>query len=294
MEISHKMQLQCFEFGQIHWPVFSISSLWDTINHNSLFSLCGLVKIVRDQHHKRWKHQLETSSSGVSTHCSSTKNTKRQLNCITATWGATLDTCAVTVTPHPCQVPSQPPSGPGQLQMFRYLHSPPEIILRARPQCRGWCSSHSRPESRCLLGSAETKHPHLQRTQRSKRRRSWRRVRRTLQGSSDRSLARPRLSCSCCCRRLLEISGGPAASWPCSSWSLWSLPQSQNAPCLVLGSHLHPFCICGENKIFLVQIKHFMHCSKLLGVNLIKQWVLTLFLHHHIHIYTVYLCCLWQ
>ncbi len=149
------------------------------------------------------------------------------------------------ITPRPCPGPSRPPSGPGLLQMSHYHHSPPGIILQAPPQCEGWCSWRSRPESHCLWGWAETKHLHLQRAPRSTRRRSWRRARRIPQESFGRSLAWPQPSCSGCW--FSDFSEGSVAFWPCSSWSPSSLLQSQTAPCLLSGSRLHPSCICEES-----------------------------------------------
>lgn len=148
------------------------------------------------------------------------------------------------ITPRPYPGPSRPLSGPGLLQMSDYHHSPPGLNLQAPPQCEGWCSWHSRRESHCLWGWAETKRLHLPRALRSMRRRRWRRARRILQESFGRSLVWLRPSCSGCW--FSDFSEGSAAFWPCSSWSPSSLPQSQTAPCLLLGSHLHPSCIWEE------------------------------------------------
>lgn len=149
------------------------------------------------------------------------------------------------ITPRPCPDPSPPPSGPGLLQMSHCHRSPPAIILQAPPQCEGWCSWHSTQESHCLWGWAGMKRPHLQRALRSTRTRSWRRARRILRESFGRSLARPQPSCSGCW--FSGFSEGFVAFWPCSSWSPSSLPRSQTAPCLLLGSRLHPSCIYEES-----------------------------------------------
>lgn len=150
------------------------------------------------------------------------------------------------IKPRPYQGPSRPPSEPGRLQKSRYHHSLPASVHQARPQCEEWYSWRSRRESRCLWGWAETTCPHLQRAQRSTRRRSWRRERRIPWESLGHSLVRPRPSwCGCW---FSDSSEGSAAFWPCSSWSPSSLRQSQTAPCLLLGIRLHLSCICEERE----------------------------------------------
>lgn len=145
------------------------------------------------------------------------------------------------VTPRPCPGPSPPPSGPAPPPTSRCRHSPPATTPQAPPRWEGWCSSRSRPESRFLGGSAETRRPPLQRDPSRTRRRSWRRARRTLRGSPGCSpVGRQPSSFS-------DFSEGSAAFWPCSSWSPSSLPQSQTAPCSLLGSRLRLFCNCEES-----------------------------------------------
>lgn len=143
--------------------------------------------------------------------------------------------------PHPCRGPWRPPSAPERLQKSPRRHSPPVMVLQARPRREGWCSSRSRPESLCLWGCAERTSPPLQRGLRSTRRRSWRRARRNLRGSSGRSPASRRPSCSGC--RTFDFVVGSGAFWPCSSWSPSSPRQSQSAPCWVSGSRPSPSCI---------------------------------------------------
>lgn len=172
-----------------------------------------------------------------------------QFKCIPATKEPTAVHGAVQsggITPRPCPSPSPPLSGPELHQLSDYHHGPPGLILQVPPQCEGWYSWHSRLESHCLWGWAETNHLHLLRVLRRMRRRSWRRARRILQGSFGCSLVWLRPSCSGCW--FSDFSEGSAAFWPCSSWSPSLLPQSQTAPCLLLGSRLHPSCICEERK----------------------------------------------
>lgn len=150
------------------------------------------------------------------------------------------------IKPHPYPGPLPPQWGPALPQMCDCHRSCPALLLRTPPRCEGWWSWRSRQESRCLWGWAEKKRLHLPRALTNMRRRSWRRVKRILQESFGHSQVWWLLSFSGCCSS--DFSEDSAAFWPCSSWSPLLLPQSQNAPCSLLESHLHPSCIC-ENRI---------------------------------------------